>query len=89
MRCTLVNIWNVYSMDLRSIFGLNLQRLRRERGFSQEQLAHLAGCPRAYLSGAEAGRRNATLETVEALARALEVDPADLIKKPTTRRESD
>lgn len=69
-------------MDIRGIFGLNLQRLRRERGLSQEQLAHLSGSPRAYLSGAEAGRRNATLETVEALARALDVDPSELIRRP-------
>lgn len=68
-------------MNLRGIFGLNLQRLRRERGLSQEQLAHLAGCPRAYLSGAEAGRRNVTLKTIEALAHALNVEPVDLIKK--------
>jgi transcriptional regulator with XRE-family HTH domain len=67
-------------MNLRSTFGSNLQKLRRDRGLSQEQLAHLAGCARAYLSGAEAGRRNATLDTVEALARVLEVEPAALLK---------
>lgn len=72
-------------MDLLSVFGLNLQRLRRERGLSQERLAHLADCSRAYLSGAEAGRRNATLKTVEALAKALEVDPSDLLKLPVNR----
>ena len=66
-------------MTLIEIFGRNLQRIRRDRGLSQEQLAHLAGCARAYLSGAEAGRRNATLNTVEALARVLDVDPADLL----------
>ncbi|WP_318761465.1 helix-turn-helix domain-containing protein [Aminobacter niigataensis] len=69
-------------MNLRKIFGLNLQRLRRERRLSQEQLAHLAGCARAYLSGAEAGRRNATLDMVEALARVLEVEPAELLMDP-------
>ncbi|MDH6234883.1 transcriptional regulator with XRE-family HTH domain [Mesorhizobium soli] len=74
-------------MNLRSTFGLNLQRLRRERRLSQEQLAHLAGCARAYLSGAEAGRRNATLDTVEALAKVLEVDPADLLKDPAAGHE--
>ncbi len=74
-------------MKLRSTFGLNLQRLRRERRLSQEQLAHLAGCARAYLSGAEAGRRNATLDTLEALAKVLEVAPADLLKDPMAMRE--
>lgn len=74
-------------MDIWGIFGLNLQRLRRERGLSQEQLAHLSGAPRAYLSGAEAGRRNATLKTIAALARALDVDPADLLKEPDLQKE--
>lgn len=87
----MVNIAHAMPMNLRNVFGLNLQRLRRDRGLSQEQLAHLAGCARAYLSGAEAGRRNATLDTVEALARVLEVDPAELIRNtsapPESRRE--
>lgn len=74
-------------MNLRKIFGLNLQRLRRERRLSQEQLAHLAGCARAYLSGAEAGRRNATLDMLEALATVLEVEPAHLLKEPEPRPE--
>lgn len=69
-------------MNLHSIFGLNLQRLRRKRGYSQERLAYLAACSRAYLSGAEAGHRNATLETIDKLARALEVDPAELFRRP-------
>lgn len=82
VRCIIVHIWQIHAMNLRKIFGLNLQRLRRERRLSQEQLAHLAGCARAYLSGAEAGRRNATLDMVEALARVLEVEPAELLMDP-------
>ena len=74
-------------MDIRNAFGLNLQRLRRERRLSQEQLAHLAGCARAYLSGAEAGRRNATIDTLAALAKVLEVEPAELLKDPALGRE--
>lgn len=74
-------------MKLRIAFGLNLQRMRRDRGLSQEQLARLAGCARAYLSGAEAGRRNATLDTVEALAKVMDVEPAELLKHPATGRE--
>jgi len=74
-------------MNLRNAFGLNLQRWRRERQLSQEQLARLAGCARAYLSGAEAGRRNATLDMVEALARVLEVEPAELLKNPAAQSD--
>lgn len=71
-------------MDLKLTFGQNLQRIRRERGLSQEELASRAKLSRAYLSGAEAGRRNATLETIEAFAAVLDVEPIDLLK-PYTR----
>lgn len=66
-------------MKLRNIFGTNVQRLRRERGLSQEQLSFLAQRTRAYISGVEAGRRNATLETLATLAEALDVEPYELI----------
>jgi transcriptional regulator with XRE-family HTH domain len=72
-------------MGLKSTFGVNLQRIRRQLDLSQEELASRAGLSRAYLSGAEAGRRNATLETVEALAEVLEVDAVELLAKPTEK----
>lgn len=74
-------------MKLRAVFGLNVQRLRRERKLSQEQLSFVSGRTRAYISSVEAGRRNATLDTLEILAKALEVDPQDLITAtPAERR---
>lgn len=39
----------------------------------------MAGLDRTYVSSCEAGRRNATLKTVERLAVALGVDPALLV----------
>ncbi|MGQ2905758.1 MAG: helix-turn-helix domain-containing protein [Neoaquamicrobium sediminum] len=77
-------------MNLRAVFGLNVQRLRREKGLSQEQLSFASGRTRGYISSVEAGRRNATLDTLEVLATALGVEPKDLItatvpKRPTGR----
>jgi transcriptional regulator with XRE-family HTH domain len=69
-------------MDIRGVVGLNLQRLRRERGISQEELSFLSGSTRAYLSGLEAGRRNATLLTLAKLAQALRVDVSEFFLKP-------
>ena len=66
-------------MKLRAVFGLNVQRLRRERKLSQEQLSFASGRTRAYISSVEAGRRNATLDTLEILADALGVEPQELI----------
>ncbi len=73
-------------MDLRGVFGMNVQRLRRERKLSQEQLSFLAGRTRAYISGVEAGRRNATLDTVAILAKALDVKPFELIVEHAPER---
>ncbi len=66
-------------MNLRAVFGINVQRLRRERKLSQEQLSFHSGLTRAYISSVEAGRRNATLDTLETLARALGVEAHELI----------
>jgi len=60
-------------------FGRRLRALRRTRGLSQEQLAHLAGLDRTYVSSCEAGRRNATIKTIVRLAAALGVDPCALV----------
>ncbi|RWD69685.1 helix-turn-helix transcriptional regulator [Mesorhizobium sp.] len=74
-------------MKLRGVFGLNVQRLRRERKLSQEQLSFVSGRTRAYISSVEAGRRNATLDTVEILAKALNVEPQELVSaSPANRR---
>lgn len=60
-------------------FGRRLRRLRQDRGLSQEQLANLAQLDRTYVSSCEAGRRNATIKTIERFAEALNVDPAALV----------
>ncbi|WP_040457469.1 helix-turn-helix transcriptional regulator [Hoeflea sp. 108] len=70
-------------MDLRHRLGLNVRRLRRDRELSQERLSLLSGLSRAYVSSVETGRRNATLDTLEILARTLGVDGWELIAVPT------
>ena len=60
----------------------NLRRLRAERGLSTVALARDSGVARATLAQLEAGRGNPTLETLYALANALEVALADVIAPP-------
>lgn len=69
-------------MDLRAVVGLNVQRIRRERALSQEELSFRSGFTRAYLSGLEAGRRNPTLLSMAKIASALSVPLEDLIRPP-------
>ena len=76
-------------MDVRAVVGLNLQRIRRERKLSQEELAFLSASTRAYLSGLEAGRRNATILTLAKLAGALGADIAEFFVTPAAAGKKD
>jgi len=51
---------------------------REHRGLTQQALAVLAGISKPYLSQIETGKRQGTLETLSALARALDV-PLDIL----------
>ncbi len=66
-------------MSLREILARNLRRLRAERGLSQEELAHRAGVNRNYVGMIEREENAATVDTMEQLAAALDVDATDLI----------
>jgi transcriptional regulator with XRE-family HTH domain len=68
-------------MTLRRILARNLKRLRRERGLTQEELADLAQLNRNYVGMIERQENAATVDTLEALAKALEVDAIRLIEQ--------
>ncbi len=66
-------------MDIRRRLGLNVQRLRRQKGWSQEALAFESGLHRTYISGIERGVRNPTIEIVAQLAQTLDVPASELL----------
>jgi len=66
-------------MDIRRQLGLNVQRLRQQKGWSQEQLAFEAELHRTYVSGVERGVRNPTVVILARIAKALGVAPAVLL----------
>jgi transcriptional regulator with XRE-family HTH domain len=68
-------------MSLRRIVARNLKRLRKERGLSQEELADLAGLNRNYIGMIERQENAATVDTLEALGKALEVDAFKLLQQ--------
>ena len=66
-------------MDVRERLGRNVQRLRRQRGWSQEELADQSGLHRTYISGIERGIRNPTTITIVGwVAKALGCSIGDL-----------
>jgi transcriptional regulator with XRE-family HTH domain len=50
--------------------GARLRAARREKGLSQEALAHAAGLDRSYVSGLERGEFNVSVMALAKLARA-------------------
>ena len=66
-------------MDMRSLVGGNVARLRRERGLTQEVVAERSGLTQQYISDLERGLRNPTVITLFELAQVFAVQPAMLI----------
>ena len=74
-------------MDIRKQVGRNVRRIRRERNWSQEELAFESGLHRTYISGIERGARNPTLLVLRQLADALSVPPAVLLQTKKGRTQ--
>lgn len=68
-------------MDVRQRLAANMKRLRRDRDWSQEELAHQSGLDRTYISGLERLTKHPTITTVEKLTKAFEVTFADLLDR--------
>lgn len=65
-------------MDVVKIFGTNLKKYRIEKGVSQEKFAEMCGLHRTYISDIERFKRNVSLENVQRIADALEIEPYKL-----------
>ena len=61
-------------------YGRNVERVRQEKGLTQEQLAELSGFSQQYISGLEQGRRNPTIVSLYELATALGVSHMELVR---------
>ncbi|TPM90602.1 helix-turn-helix transcriptional regulator [Mesorhizobium sp. B2-1-3A] len=72
-------------MRLRSVFARNLRLLRQATCLSQEQLADLAGLDRNYVGKLEREENSPTVDTMEVLALALQVDVEVLIRRSIPR----
>ena len=72
-----------------TVVGENIKYYRTRLGMTQEELAERAGINRSYLAGLERGRRNTTLKTVEALAKALGVSTSELVSSAGVSPEDD
>ena len=76
------------AMDLKTLLGSAIRSERLVLKISQEELASRAGLHRTYVSDVERGARNPSLESVEKLARALELSVSTLFQRATDGEET-
>ncbi|HIZ88357.1 MAG TPA: helix-turn-helix transcriptional regulator [Candidatus Mucispirillum faecigallinarum] len=67
-------------MSLLKIFSFNVKKFRQIRKLSQEKLAEISNLHRTYISDIECGRRNVSIENIEKIANALQIDAYLLLK---------
>jgi len=56
-----------------------MRKVRKEKGFSQEELAARSSLHRTYIGAVERGERNITLLNAERIAKALGTSLQDLV----------
>ena len=61
-------------MDIIKVFGTNLKKYRKKKGLSQEAFAEKCGMHRTYISAIECYKRSISLENIQRMADALEIE---------------
>ena len=61
-------------MDIVKVFGTNVKKYRLEKGLSQEKFAEICDLHRTYISDIECFRRSISLENIQKIADALEIE---------------
>jgi transcriptional regulator with XRE-family HTH domain len=68
-------------MNIQIHFGLRVKYFREQKNWSQEDLAEESGLHRTYISGIERGRRNPTIQILNRIAVALDIEPSLLLEE--------
>lgn len=66
------------------VLGQNIRQLRKESRLTQEDIADKARLNSSYYGRIERGEINVTIETLSAIAQALNVDTTELFKSETS-----
>ena len=66
-------------MDIIKVFGTNVKHYRQQTGLSQEAFAEKCGMHRTYISAIECFRRSISLENIQRIADALNVEAYKLL----------
>ena len=61
-------------MNIIKVFGTNVRRYRTQLGLSQEKFAEKCGLHRTYISDIECFRRSISLDNIQKIADAFEIE---------------
>lgn len=67
-------------MNITHVFAINVKKYRLMRGLSQEELADRSGLHRTYISAVERERRNISIENIQKIADALDIEASTLLE---------
>jgi len=67
-------------INLAKKLGKNIKRIRTKQGLSQGDISRALCMDRGYICNLENGRKNPTLHNIERIAKALGVEPFELLK---------
>jgi transcriptional regulator with XRE-family HTH domain len=66
-------------MEIRKRVGLLVKAQRKERGWSQEELAHRAGLHRTFVSSIERGTKTATIVSLHTVTNAMGLTVSEML----------
>lgn len=72
-------------MKLKEIFGENLRYYRKKKGLSQQEVGEITGVHRVYISEIERGRKNITIDIMEAICVTMGIKVTKMLKERTAK----
>lgn len=72
-------------MNTKELLGLKVKELRRMRKITQENLSEIIGVDNSYISKFERQNVNITIDKLEKIAKALDVEFVELFQFTTTK----
>ena len=69
-------------MNILQVFGDNVRYYRKQKNMSQTAFAEKCGLHRTYISAVERHKRSISLNNIQKIAEALEVDVCKLFQTP-------
>ncbi len=73
-------------MKLRKALSKNLRRIMKERGYSQQGLQQITGVSQSQISSYLRTEKAATIDSLEALAKGLNISVFELLTDSKTER---